>query len=123
MITQILQGSLIPTFIIDNNHIITHWNIACERLTGVTAGEMIGTEKQWCAFYSEAKPVMADLVVEKASKEVLTSHFGDGVKKSTYIDGAYEAESFFPDQGKNGKWLFITAAPLKDDQGEIIGAL
>ncbi len=123
VITQILQGSLIPTFVIDNNHIITHWNIACERLTGFTAGEMIGTEKQWCAFYSEAKPVMADLVVEKASKEVLASHYGDEVKMSIYIDGAYEVESYFPDQGENGKWLFITTAPLKDDQGGIIGAL
>ena len=122
MITQILQGSLIPTFVIDNNHIITHWNNACERLTGITAGEMIGTEKQWCAFYSEEKPVMADLVVDKASKEVFTSHFGAGVKMSINIDGAYEAESFFPGQGENGKWLFITAAPLKDDQGEITGA-
>jgi len=122
VITQILQGSLTPTFAIDNNHIITHWNNACERLTGVTAGEMIGTEKQWCAFYSEENPVMADLVVDKVSKEVLTSYFGDGVKMSINIDGAYEAESFFPDKGENGKWLFITAAPLKDDQGEITGA-
>ena len=45
VITQILQGSLIPTFVIDNNHIITYWNNACERLTGVTADDMIGTEK------------------------------------------------------------------------------
>lgn len=123
VITQILQGSLIPTFVIDHNHIITHWNIACETMTGVTASEIIGTNKQWCAFYSEAKPVMADLVVEKASKQVITSHFGDGVKMSVYIDGACKAESFFPDLGENGKWLFITAAPLKDDQGEITGAI
>jgi PAS domain S-box-containing protein len=123
VITQILQGSLIPTFVIDNNHIITHWNNACERLTGFTAGEMIGTEKQWCAFYSEEKPVMADLIVDKVSEEVFTNTFGSGVKKSTYMDGAFEAEGFFPGQGESGKWLFITAAPLKDDQGEVIGAL
>lgn len=122
MITQILQGIFIPTFVIDNNHIITHWNIACEKLTGITGSEVIGTKKQWRPFYSEAKPVMADLVVENASKEVITSHFGDGVKMSSHIGGAYEAESFFPDLGENGKWFCITAAPLKDDQGEVIGA-
>jgi PAS domain S-box-containing protein len=123
VIPQILQGSLIPTFVIDNNHIITHWNSACERLSGFTAGEMIGTGKQWCAYYHEEKPVMADLIVDKVSEEVFVNNFGNGVIKYSNMDGAYEAEGFFPDQGENGRWLFITTAPLKDDQGKIIGAV
>ena len=70
VIAQIFQRSLIPTFVIDDNHLITHWNSACERLTGITADKMIGTKKQWLAFYPEEKPVMADLIVDEASKEV-----------------------------------------------------
>ncbi|MCP3888918.1 MAG: PAS domain S-box protein [Desulfobulbaceae bacterium] len=123
MIAQILQGSLIPTFLIDHNHIITHWNIACERLTGVTASKMIGTRKQWLAFYSEEKPVMADLVVGQAPEDKFVKHFGNNVHKSTVVEGAYEAEDFFHDLGEKGRWLFITASPLKNDQGEIIGAI
>ena len=123
MIAQIFQESLIPTFVIDDNHIITHWNKACERLTGVTADEVIGTSKQWLAFSSEEKPVMADLIVEGAPKEVIVNHFGDGVRESALMDGAYEAEGFFPARREKDSWLFITAAPLKDDQGEIIGAI
>ena len=123
MIKQIFQKSLMPTFVIDNKHIVTHWNIACERLTGVTAAEIIGTGKQWLAFYSEEKPVMADLIVDNAPSEVVVRHFGNGVKKSTSIDGAYEAEDFFPDQGKNGRWLSFSAAPLTDAQGKVIGAI
>lgn len=123
MIEQILQKSLIPTFVIDSNHIITHWNMACERLTGFSAGEMIGTGKQWLAFYSKKKPVMADLIVDKVSKDEVGRHFGNGVRNSTYIDGANEAEGFFPDLGKSGRWLFFTAVPLKNDQGKIIGAI
>lgn len=123
MIAQILHGSLIPTFVIDHNHTVIHWNIACERLTGVAEKDIVGTSKQWLAFYLEEKPVMADLVVDRASKETLISHFGQEVEKSTLVDGAYKAECFFAGLGDNGKWLFFTAAPLKDTQGNIIGAV
>ncbi len=123
MITQILQGILIPTFAIDNDHVITHWNSACEQLTGLAANEMIGTRKQWLAFYKKEKPVMADLIVGGASRDVFVSHFGDDVQTSTTVAGAYQTEGFFPDLGEEGKWLFFTASPLTDEQGEIIGAI
>ena len=123
MIAQILQESLIPTFAIDNNHIITHWNKACERLTGLPAVEMIGTDKQWRAFYPQKRPVMADLVVDKVPKEFVDRHFGNEVQNSMYKDGAYEVEVFFPFLGEKARWVFLTAAPLKNDQGEIIGAV
>ena len=123
MIAQILQKNLIPTFAIDQNHFVTHWNSACERMTGIAANTIIGTRKQWLAFYSKEKPVMADLIVDKATIEILVGYFGEGVQESTIIDGAFEAEGFFPGLGKDGKWLFFTAAPLKNAQGNVIGAV
>lgn len=36
-LNQIIQGSMIPTFIINSEHIITQWNTACEELTGYPA--------------------------------------------------------------------------------------
>ena len=123
MIAQILQGILIPAFAIDNDHVITHWNSACEQLTGLAADEMIGTRKQWLAFYTKEKPVMADLIVGRASREVFIRHFGDGVQTSTAVAGGYQAEGFFPDLGDEGRWLFFTAAPLTDEQGNITGAI
>ena len=123
MIAQILQNSLIPTFVIDHKHILTHWNTACERLTGIAASTVVGTKNQWLAFYRTEKPVMADLIVKKASKEILIEHFGTAVTESTIIAGAYEAESFFSEQADHGRWIFSTAAPLHDTQGAIIGAV
>jgi len=114
---------LIPTFVIDHNHRVTHWNIACERLTGIAAASIIGTRKQWQAFYLEEKPVLADLIVEQASKETLISHFGQEIVASTLVDGAYEAECFFAGLGDKGRWVFFTAAPLKDVCGNIVGAV
>ncbi len=39
------------------------------------------------------------------------------------MDEAYEATDFFPEMGKTGKWLYFTAAPVKNIKGEIIGAV
>jgi PAS domain S-box-containing protein len=64
---------------------------------------------------------MADLIVDKAAKDILVKYFGEGIQESTLVAGAYEAEGFFPDLGD--KWLFFTGVPLKDDKGNIIGAV
>ncbi|TKB06996.1 PAS domain-containing sensor histidine kinase [Desulforhopalus sp. IMCC35007] len=123
MIAQLLDVSLIPTFAIDHNHLITHWNIACEQLTGLQAAEMIGTKRQWQAFYKEEKQVLADLIVERAPLGVFVSHFAQGVRQSKFVTGAYEAEIFFPDISHEGRWYYLTASPLKDAHGTITGAL
>ena len=122
-LSQIVQGSPVPTFVIDDKHHITHWNRACENLTGISSKEVIGTEKHWIAFYSEKRPVMADLIVDNAPEAEISKYYGDNYRKSEVIEEGYEAEYFFPALGKTGKWLFFTAAALRDDQGKIIGAI
>ncbi len=122
-LSQIIQGSSIPTFVIDNRHLITHWNKACESLTGIPAKEMLGTRKQWCAFYSKQRPMMADLIMDKASEKQIAGYYRDKYRKSTVIKGAYETEDFFLHVGKGEKYLFFTAAPLRDLEGKIIGAI
>lgn len=52
------------TFVIDENHTVTHWNRACEVVTGTAAADIIGTRDQWRAFYPAKRPVLADLVLD-----------------------------------------------------------
>jgi len=122
-ISQIIQENSIATFVIDSNHIITHWNRACENLTGISASEAIGTQKQWSAFYSAKRPVMADLISDGAPEDEMERYYSGEYRKSTLIESAYEAEDFFPSLGEKGKWLFFTAAPLKNIKGRVIGAI
>ncbi len=122
-LTQVIQGSMIPTFIINNEHIITHWNRACEDLTGHPAYELVGTDRQWVPFRSAKRPTMADVVVSQISQEDVKKYYGNSWRKSSIIRGAYEAEEFFPHLGDKGKWIFFTAAPIKSPDGKIIGAI
>jgi len=120
---QIIQGSTIPTFVINKDHIVTHWNKACEKLSGYSANEIVGTNKQWAPFRSGERPTMADVIVDNMKIEDIKRHYGAKWCKSDLIEGAYEAEEFFPNLGENGKWLFFTAAPIKGPDGELVGAI
>ena len=40
-LSQIVQATSIPTFVIDSTHTVTHWNKACENLTGIPGKEVI----------------------------------------------------------------------------------
>lgn len=122
-LSEIMDGSSIPTFVIDKDHVITHYNRAMENLTGISANEIIGTRKQWMTFYAHERPILADLVVDGASEEEITRLYGIKYRKSEVIKGAYEAENFFPDLGESGKWVFFTAAPLRDADGRVTGAI
>ena len=57
-LSQIIQGNTIPTFVINKDHIVTHWNWACEKLTGYKAEEIVGTNKQWLLFRPKERPAM-----------------------------------------------------------------
>ena len=123
-LTQIVEGSSVAMFVIDHRHQITHWNRACEVLTGIAATEVVGTNKQWRAFYPKARPCMADLVLDGGIEAQVAKFYGDkGYRRSAVLTGTYEAEDFFPNFGERGRWLFFTAAPLKDSHGHVVGAI
>jgi PAS domain S-box-containing protein len=122
-LSQIVQGNTIPTFVINKDHIVTHWNRACEKLTGYKAEEIVGTNKQWLPFRPEKRPAMADVIVDNMEEDEIERYYGDKWRKSALIKGAYEAEEFFPHIGEGGKWLFFTAAPIRGADGETVGSI
>ena len=122
-LSEIVEGSSVPTFVINSEHKLTHWNKALENLTGVSKREVVGAKKQWMAFYPEERPVMADLILDNVPEEEIAKFYKGKYRKSTILAGACEAEDFFPHFGERGRWLFFTAAPLRDNEGRIYGAI
>ena len=120
---QIIEGSTIPTFVINKDHITTHWNKACENLTGYAAASICGTNKQWTPFRETERPTMADLILDGVGEKEVWKYYGTRWRKSALIEGAYEAEEYFPHLGKNGKWIWFTAAPIKAPDGTTVGAI
>jgi two-component system, NtrC family, sensor kinase len=109
--------------VIDRQHHVVFWNRACECVTGRTAREVVGTDQHWSPFYSAQRPTMADLILDGATPEEVSRHYGEFWRQSTVIRGAYESEGFFPAMGTDGTWLFFTASPLTDAEDQIVGAI
>ncbi len=121
-LAQIVDGSSVPTFVIDASHRVTHWNRACAVLTGVPVSEMVGRREAWRGFYPEPRPAMADLVLEGGAESSLEKHYNGKYLRSPLIEGAFEAEDFFPHMN-GGRWLYFSAAPLYDSDGHLAGAI
>ncbi|OHC61735.1 MAG: hypothetical protein A3H93_12120 [Rhodocyclales bacterium RIFCSPLOWO2_02_FULL_63_24] len=122
-LAQIVNGLSVAAFVIDRDHIVTHWNRACEAMTGTSASEVVGTRQQWRAFYVSERPVMADLILDNAIEADVDRFYHGKFRPSALIGGAYEAEDFFGTFGERGRWLFFTAAPIRDAQGRVVGAI
>ncbi len=121
-LNSIIDASPIPAFVIGVDHKIIHWNKALEELTKIKAQAVIGTSQQWRAFYGKERPCMADLLVSR-EKEKIAKWYTGKYAKSRLLEEAYEAIDFFPDLGRQGKWLRFTAAVIRDTAGEMIGAI
>ncbi len=122
-LAQIVDGGSVATFVIGPDHVVTHWNRACEQMTGVSSKEMVGTHRQWAPFYPEKRPVLADLILEVMEGEKIGGYYAPEFGPLDMIDGAYWAEGFFPGLGGEDRWLYFTAAPLKDPEGRVVGAV
>ncbi|MFH1982137.1 MAG: ATP-binding protein [Pseudomonadota bacterium] len=123
LLSQIVDGLTIPTFVINRNHMVTHWNRALEKFTGVPAADVVGTNRQWAPFWPHPRPSMADVIVDQPDAAEIQRLYGTKWQPSALIEGAYEAEIFFPSLGDGGRWCFFTAAPIKSPDGSIIGAV
>ncbi|MCU6433522.1 PAS domain-containing protein [Undibacterium sp. Jales W-56] len=120
---QFLDSNPVPTFVINKEHVITHWNKATERLLGYSAGMMVSTQKQWQPFYRHKRPVLADVVIAEQVEKSINTFYDKKFKASTLIKGAYEVDDFFPHLGQSGLWLHFTAAPIYNNRAEVIGAI
>jgi len=123
MLAKIIDGSSIPSFVINKQHRVIYWNTALEALSGIKRDQVIGTDQQWRPFYTEKRPAMADFIVDGAPLSEIAGYYTGRHGKSSLIEGAYEAEDFFPEMGEEGKWLHFTASPIRDNDGQIIGAI
>ncbi len=117
------DGSPVPTFVIDAEHTVTHFNLACARILGVRSEDVIGTRRLGQIIYGHERPVLADLIVDGSLGAHLEQHYQDTCRASATIPGAYEAQAYFPALGAQGLWLLFTAAPLRDAGGGVVGAI
>ncbi|MBS1209105.1 MAG: domain S-box [Proteobacteria bacterium] len=124
MLTEIIEGYPVGTFVLDKDHQLTHWNRACEVLTGLSAGDAIGSDDPGNAFGIKKGELLADRVMSPVDETALLRFYDGRLWKSPAAEGAYEAELHFDKLGGiPDRWMHVAATPLRDASGAIIGAI
>jgi PAS domain S-box-containing protein len=121
---QVYQNLPIAVFAIDSSHKVTFWNPGMRRITGVNAEDVVGTTHSWKGVYPDARPCLADALVDGATPQELQRLYPNALQPHAVVPGALEGEDYFAalDNG-NGMWIRFCAAPLIDTNGIVHGAI
>ncbi|MCK4270866.1 MAG: response regulator, partial [Methanogenium sp.] len=109
------------TLAIDNEGVVIAWNQAIEQMTGTPVSEMLGKGDYEYAlpFYGMRRPILIDLVLHKD----LHKDISYPVLRCEDRENIY-AEVFSPNlRGGEGAYLWFTATPLYDTDGNVAGAI
>lgn len=112
------------TFVVDRNKKVIAWNRAFEELTGVPKEEILGKGNNAYAlpFYGMPRPILIDLIFsddrEAFEKNRLEYNYLE--RKGNTIYGENFVPSLF--DGK-GAFLWGTASPIFDSNGNLLGAI
>ena len=115
---HLLQHMPVSTFVLNAKHQVVLWNKACEQLSGLKAGEMIGTDQHWRGFYTEKRPCLADLLLDSTLGEV-ANLYEKASDFTSYTDICHtENWCLMPDSRR--LYLVIDAGTICNDQGEVV---
>jgi diguanylate cyclase (GGDEF)-like protein/PAS domain S-box-containing protein len=120
---SLFDSTHIPIFIINKQHKVVFWNKACEKLTGMPSKDVIKTDAHQKVFYKRKRKMLADYIVSSSPHKTIKKRYGRNLSKSSNLECGYELTGYYPKINGSGKWLFSTAAPIKDKAGRLIGAL
>jgi diguanylate cyclase (GGDEF)-like protein/PAS domain S-box-containing protein len=120
---ELVNGSPIPTFVLDREHRVVFWNRACVELTGVSREEMTGSREIWKPFYPIERPVLANLILSQ-NLALLSRLYGEKkLRAYPLLQGAFEAEDSFESLGGKDRYLHFMSAPIYEQGGELWGAI
>ena len=115
---HLLQHMPVSTFVLNAKHQVVLWNKACEHLTGLKAGEMIGTDQHWRGFYTEKRPCLADLLLDSTLGEV--SSLYEHASAFTSLSDICHTENWCLMPDGRRLYLVIDAGTISNEQGEVV---
>ncbi len=118
---NLIENSPLATIVIDAHHKVMLWNKACEELTGIPASKMVGTDRQWEAFYSEKRPTLADFMLDGRSD--LLREYYTVYSKSVLTPDGWHAEGWYRNLGGLDRYILFESTPIRNNRGEIVAAV
>jgi len=120
-LTDIIDFLPDATFAVDREGRIIIWNKAIEKMTGLSATDMVGKGEYAYSvpFHGETRPQLIDLIFEDNEDVILL--YPHILREEETLTTEVFCKALF--NGKQGAWVFAKASPLHDHSGKIIGAI
>jgi two-component system, cell cycle sensor histidine kinase and response regulator CckA len=119
---NLVQNLSVPAFVLNARHEVIIWNRACEELSGIRAEAVLGTRRQWSAFYAEPHQTQADLVLDGDYREA-DNRYNPLWYRSSLLPGGVHGEGWCRNlQGLDG-YLMFSSAPVHNRAGEVVAAI
>ncbi|WP_081424873.1 PAS domain S-box protein [Syntrophomonas wolfei] len=105
--------------VIDINKKIIAWNRALEKMTGITTAQMLGKSNYEYSlpFYRTRRPLLIDYVL-KPEQNIPREYLSLGRESDAMV-----CENIIHIEGQEELYLWARAAPLYDQNGELVGAI
>ena len=118
---KMIKFSAVPIFVLDKNHLVTNWNKACEKMTGINAQRVVGTRDHWRAFYPSKRSCLADLVLDGAYDSF--PKFYEAFDTSTFLHDGVRSEGWFDNVGGKDRYLVFDAVPIYNRAKELVAVI
>jgi formate hydrogenlyase transcriptional activator len=123
---HLLQHMPVSAFVLNADHRVVIWNKACEQLTGLKAEAMIGTDQHWRGFYTERRPCLADLLLDRtfgSGEAAPLSSLYEQASAFTADAATHHTENWCPMPDGRRLYLVIDAGAITDDQGRVVAVV
>jgi PAS domain S-box-containing protein len=122
-LATVLDGTPIPTFMIDQDHRVVFWNRALEIFISipreVALGKTLG-ESLRAAYMGKSPPILADLILDMSDEELL-ERYGHKIRRAGPGEAFEVTTSLWPKGEK--RTLDVLATRIHDHQGAVVGAI
>lgn len=119
---RLMRHLVVPTFVLDPKGTVIIWNKACERLTGISAERLIGTNEHWRAFYEEPRDCLADILIKGDISDVDALYNTHSNLEDDEFGLSAESWCIMP-QLKQELYLAIDAGSIFNESGELIAVV
>ncbi len=118
---NLVKCSAIPTFVIDSNHKLLVWNLACEELTGIKSVDILGSDGQMDAFYDKRMQTLADIAIDENFEELASRY--SIISESLLIPNGWHAEGWIKNLNGHDRYLLIETTPIYNNKRELVAAI
>ena len=123
LLNRIVQGTPLPTLVLDRNGKLLLWNRACEELTGISAAAAADRFQNHPHNEETTDPFLLKLITEKVPADSEGHRMTAHPKFLKTFPGATELEVCVPQLGEARYWLYGTIVRFCDEQGHPVGII